>query len=104
MVVTSLKSGVDPWKEGNWVAWGYRKLFSYIVAEYKFPNITTLPNYWGIDELPCFKVSPMDCFKEGGDFDYPKPLQQIDQPTGCMEGLVNPSHQVDLLKVVTFGE
>ena len=85
MIVKSLKRGSNPWKAENWVAWGYRKLLSYAIVDRHFPNktvIRALHENWGVDETPCYKMSPMDCFRKGGDFDYPESLQQIDQIIG----------------------
>ncbi|CAN0069863.1 unnamed protein product [Ectocarpus fasciculatus] len=36
-----------------------------------------LPAGWGIDRFPCSRLSPLDCFQEGG-YDYPEALQQLD--------------------------
>lgn len=31
---------------------------------------------WGLDRLPCFRITILDLFKEG-DFDLPYPLKQL---------------------------
>lgn len=84
LVPTTLRTGSDPNVHGNWYAWGYRfvsdcaldtlqQLFTYNRSEYG------LPRDWGLDVLPCYKLTPMDCFQEGNEFDYPKALQQLEQ-------------------------
>eukprot|EP00250_Pteridium_aquilinum_P012900 c21015_g1_i1 orf=984-4394(+) len=80
----TLKSGADPNIHGNWYAWGYRRIarcaLDTIQAIFT-SNLSAyhLPDDWGLDVVPCYKLSPMDCFREGKDFDYPKALQQLEQ-------------------------
>lgn len=84
LIPQTLKRGVDPNTHKNWYAWGYRQVTKCALT---FTGVflgTSLSAYhlsddWGLDVLPCYKLSPMDCFQEGGDFDYPQALQQLDQ-------------------------
>lgn len=46
------------------------------VNDTSFTN--SLPSGWGVDRFPCTRVSALDCFKEGQDFDYPDTLKQLD--------------------------
>ncbi|KAI5073412.1 hypothetical protein GOP47_0011425 [Adiantum capillus-veneris] len=84
LVPQTLKGGVDPNTHGNWYAWGYRQIAKCalkFVEAFLGANLTAyhLSDDWGLDVLPCYKLSPMDCFQEGGDFDYPEGLGQLDQ-------------------------
>lgn len=80
----TLRSGANPNMQGNWYAWGYRHVSTCVLNTITtlFPINTTeyqLPDDWGFDVLPCYKLSPMDCFQEGKDLDYPKALQQLER-------------------------
>ncbi|MCO5590363.1 hypothetical protein L7F22_044333 [Adiantum nelumboides] len=84
LIPQTLKGGVDPNTHGNWYAWGYRRVAKCalsFVEVFLGANLTAyhLSDDWGLDVLPCYKLSPMDCFQEGRDFDYPEGLRQLDQ-------------------------
>lgn len=82
MVPTSLKPGQDPIKDNNWGAWGlqYMSVCSVFWAYVgTVPASSALPAGWGITKFPCTKLSPLDCFKEGGDFDYPDEMQLLER-------------------------
>ncbi|KAH7447216.1 hypothetical protein KP509_01G097400 [Ceratopteris richardii] len=84
LVPQTLKRGVDPNIQGNWYAWGYRRIAKCAISTIQVflgLNLSAyhLPEDWGIDVLPCLKLSPMDCFQEGKNFDYPEALKQLDQ-------------------------
>lgn len=84
LVPQTLKSGSDPNIHKNWYAWGYRQIAKCALSTIEAVVGTNfsayqLPDDWGLDVLPCYKLSPMDCFQEGKDFDYPKALQQLDR-------------------------
>ncbi|KAI5073407.1 hypothetical protein GOP47_0011420 [Adiantum capillus-veneris] len=82
----SLRKG--PARRDNYLAWGYRNVSSCVLDTLAllkiFPDFNRslygLPPDWGFDYFPCYKLSPMDCFKEGRDIDYPEELQQLEQP------------------------
>lgn len=40
----------------------------------------SLPAGWGITKFPCTKLTPLDCFKEGGSFDYPAEMKLLEMP------------------------
>ncbi|KAH7441526.1 hypothetical protein KP509_03G041600 [Ceratopteris richardii] len=82
---TTLAKG--PAQRHNYLAWGYRNVSKCILdtldALQLFPDfkrsLYDLPADWGIDRFPCYKVTPMDCFKEGKNVDYPEELEQLEQ-------------------------
>jgi patched 2 protein len=83
MVPTSLKPGKDPMKNNNWGAWGLQFLSTCSVFwAYggRVPSSAALPVGWGITRFPCTKLTPLDCFKEGGGFDYPEELKLLERP------------------------
>jgi patched 2 protein len=83
LVPPQLMPGSNPVVDGNWLSYGYQFL-SNCSLEATFANLSTnatytpLPQGWGIDYFPCTKLTPMDCFQEGGDYDYPLPLRQLE--------------------------
>ncbi|MCO5558412.1 hypothetical protein L7F22_011993 [Adiantum nelumboides] len=84
-VPLSLRKG--PAQSDNYLAWGYRNVSTCVLDTLDslkiFPDFNRslygLPTDWGFDKFPCYKLSPMDCFKEGRDVDYPEELQQLEQ-------------------------
>ncbi|XP_024533742.1 protein patched homolog 2 isoform X1 [Selaginella moellendorffii] len=74
-----IKSGTDPLKNKNFISWGYSKYANCALEALNAPPELRLPDGWGIDWLPCLKLSALDCFKEGGDFDYPPALKLLEQ-------------------------
>eukprot|EP00250_Pteridium_aquilinum_P014814 c22219_g1_i1 orf=359-3775(+) len=72
----------------NYLAWGYRNVSTCVLDVLNdlniFPDFNRslygLPVDWGFDSFPCYKLTPMDCFREGKNFDYPEELQQLEQP------------------------
>ncbi|MCO5558414.1 hypothetical protein L7F22_011995 [Adiantum nelumboides] len=82
----SLRKG--PARRDNYLAWGYRNVSSCVLDTLAdldlFPDFNRslygLPPDWGFDTFPCYKLTPMDCFQEGRDIDYPEELQQLEQP------------------------
>ncbi|CAN0154943.1 unnamed protein product, partial [Ectocarpus sp. 12 AP-2014] len=64
---------------GAFMSYGYREV--YLCAKEGVGPIPLpaedLPAGWGIDRFPCSRLSPLDCFQEGG-YDYPEALQQLD--------------------------
>lgn len=71
----------------NYLAWGYRNVSTCVLdtmdALQLYPDFKRslygLPSDWGFETFPCYKLSPMDCFSEGRNFDYPEELQQLEQ-------------------------
>ncbi|KAI5073406.1 hypothetical protein GOP47_0011419 [Adiantum capillus-veneris] len=81
-VPSTLRKG--PAQRDNYLAWGYRNVSACVLDLLVFfpdfnRSLYGLPADWGFDSFPCFKLSPMDCFKEGRDVDYPQELQQLEQ-------------------------
>lgn len=82
-----LSLGKGPARRENYLAWGYRNVSSCILDTMDlfkiYPDFNRslygLPPDWGFDSFPCYKLSPMDCFREGRDIDYPEELQQLEQ-------------------------
>ncbi|KAG0620497.1 hypothetical protein M758_4G220800 [Ceratodon purpureus] len=82
VVPTSLKPGTNPIKDNNWGAWGlqYLSVCSVFWAYTGVvPASSALPAGWGITRFPCTKLTPLDCFKEGGDFDYPEEMKLLER-------------------------
>ena len=80
---TSLKPGTNPIKDNNWGAWGLQFLSTCSVFwayTGRVPPSSALPEGWGITRFPCTKLTPLDCFKEGGDFDYPEEIKLLERP------------------------
>ena len=89
---TSLKPGKNPIKDNNWGAWGLQFLSTCSVFwAYTgvVPSSAALPEGWGITRFPCTKLTPMDCFKEGGDFDYPEEMKLLERPLPDLGQLKN---------------
>ncbi|KAJ7558526.1 hypothetical protein O6H91_04G044400 [Diphasiastrum complanatum] len=87
LVPQSMKPGNNPLVEHNYISWGIVRLANCSVKAastlFSFnPAGVGLPDGWGIEWLPCIKLSLADCFKEGGDYDYPLALQQLEQAAG----------------------
>ncbi|XP_024381939.1 uncharacterized protein [Physcomitrium patens] len=83
IVPTSLKPGKYPMRDNNWVAWGLQYMSTCSVFwayTGRVPASAALPEGWGITRFPCTKLTPLDCFKEGGDFDYPVELKLLERP------------------------
>lgn len=81
VVPTLLKPGKNPIKDNNWGAWGLQYLSTCSVFwayTGMVPASYALPEGWGIKKFPCNKLSPMDCFREGGDFDYPEEMKLLE--------------------------
>ncbi|KAG0631087.1 hypothetical protein M758_1G226800 [Ceratodon purpureus] len=92
IVPTSLKPGKNPIKDNNWGAWGLQFLSTCSVFwAYTgvVPSSAALPEGWGITRFPCTKLTPMDCFKEGGDFDYPEEMKLLERPLPDLGQLKN---------------
>ena len=99
VVPTSLKPGNNPIKDNNWGAWGlqYMSVCSvFWVYRGTVPASTALPEGWGITRFPCTKLSPLDCFKEGGDFDYPEEMKLLERRVPDAAGTRNIS-LIDLM-------
>jgi patched 1 protein/patched 2 protein len=84
LIPKTLRPGADPNIHGNWYVWGYRFISRCSLDTaglFLSTNLSKyyLPDDWGFDVLPCYKLSPMDCFQEGKVFDYPQALQQLEQ-------------------------
>jgi patched 2 protein len=82
-VPTSLKPGNNPIRDNNWGAWGLQYMSTcslFWAYTGKVPSSHALPVGWGITKFPCTKLTPMDCFKEGGDFDYPAEMKLLETP------------------------
>lgn len=80
---TSLKPGNNPIRDNNWGAWGLQYMSTcsiFWAYTGKVPSSHALPVGWGITKFPCTKLTPMDCFKEGGDFDYPAEMKLLETP------------------------
>jgi patched 1 protein/patched 2 protein len=89
-VPTTLKPGTNPLVDKNWGSWGLQFLSTCSVMwayEFKLNASYALPTGWGIDQLPCNKLTPMDCFKEGGDIDYPDALKELEKPLPDLHNL-----------------
>lgn len=90
-VPQALKKG--PARRDNYLAWGYRNVSTCVLDTIELLQLDKnfnrslygLPSDWGFDAFPCFKLSPMDCFREGNQFDYPEELQQLEQPGDTTE-------------------
>lgn len=70
-------------RDNNWVAWGLQYMSTCSVFwayTGRVPASAALPEGWGITRFPCTKLTPLDCFKEGGDFDYPVELKLLERP------------------------
>ncbi|KAL3679242.1 hypothetical protein R1sor_022198 [Riccia sorocarpa] len=83
LVPPTLRPGNSPLLQNNWLSWGFQKLSTCAVnATFAGSGVTpfTLPVGWGISKFPCTKLLPHDCFREGGDFDYPEALRQLESP------------------------
>lgn len=83
-VPQALKKGIA--RPDNYLAWGYRNVSDCVLDTLQFlgykdfnRSLYGLPRDWGFDTFPCFKLTPMDCFREGQNFDYPEELQQLEQ-------------------------
>ncbi|CAM6120014.1 unnamed protein product [Calypogeia fissa] len=91
LVPPLLGPGSNPLKDGNWLSYGYQ-ILSTCALQATFglnaTNFTPLPQGWGIEKFPCTKLVPHDCFHEGGDFDYPVPLQQLEAVQPAIQGVV----------------
>jgi patched 2 protein len=89
-VPTTLKPGTNPLVDKNWGSWGLQFLSTCSIMwayEFKLNASYALPTGWGIDQLPCNKLTPMDCFKEGGDIDYPDALKELEKPLPDLHNL-----------------
>jgi patched 2 protein len=90
LVPTTLKPGTNPLVDKNWGSWGLQFLSTCSIMwayEFKLNASYALPTGWGIDQLPCNKLTPMDCFKEGGDIDYPDALKELEKPLPDLHNL-----------------
>ncbi|GAQ91285.1 putative Patched family protein [Klebsormidium nitens] len=76
--------GVPYFAQGNFISVGYQFLTTCLPTKTVAGSplnglpLATLPTGWGIDRFPCTKVSPLDCFQEGG-LDYPGALRLLEQ-------------------------
>lgn len=92
VVPQTLKPGKNPIKDNNWGAWGLQFMSTCSVFwayQGMVPASKALPEGWGITEFPCTKLSPLDCFKEGGDFDYPAEMKLLETPLPDVQGNKN---------------
>ncbi|KAL2613615.1 hypothetical protein R1flu_025307 [Riccia fluitans] len=83
LVPPTLRPGNNPLFQNNWLSWGFQRLSTCAVnATFAGSGVKpfTLPEGWGIDQFPCTKLVPHDCFREGGDFDNPDALRQLETP------------------------
>ncbi|KAG6547150.1 hypothetical protein Mapa_011402 [Marchantia paleacea] len=83
LVPPTLRPGNNPLVDNNWLSWGFQRM-STCALNTTFAaspvKPTFLPVGWGISKFPCTKLTPMDCFREGGSFDYPEALRQLETP------------------------
>lgn len=92
IVPTSLKPGVSPLAHSNWGAWGLQFMSTCSVFwayTGTVPASMALPAGWGIKRFPCTKLSPLDCFREGGSFDYPEEMQLLERRVPDTQGVTN---------------
>lgn len=68
------------------VAYGYQQVTVCLeaMAPGSFPG-GALPDGWGIDRFPCTRITPVDCFAEGG-FDYPWQMQLLQNVAATVAG------------------
>ncbi|XP_024373471.1 uncharacterized protein [Physcomitrium patens] len=99
IVPTTLKPGKNPMKDNNWGAWGLQYISTCSVFWAYTGRVSAdsaLPEGWGITRFPCTKLTPMDCFKEGGDFDYPEEMKLLERPVPDV-GTIKNITLIDLL-------
>ncbi|CAM9471831.1 unnamed protein product, partial [Ascophyllum nodosum] len=66
--------------QGAYVSYGYRQVSLCAkngTGPLPVPE-SDLEDGWGIDRFPCSRLTPLDCFREGG-YDYPDAMKQLEE-------------------------